>query len=367
MLPRLCPIAFALALLGCGSEHAGAASSSPPASAAASTPAPIASASSAPRCAEGSFRCEGDKLLRCTAQGGDEPVKTCFDIERCDAQKGSCEPACPEHEVYIPATGPAGFTMGKGMASFGFGSRASHNAGTGRADTPHKVILTRPFCMDENEVTARKYEVCVNEKGCKIPKISDPWLTYQRKLDMPENMIDWPRSKYYCEQYGQSLPTEAQWEWAATGGDGRSWPWGNEEPTCEHADFTMGNLVSPGGDSGCHGGGPSNVGTHLKGDRVWPTGHIHDLGGNVWEWCLDSYIPYPATEETDPLPLQPNTPNHVVRGGGWNRSNRGIMSAFRGAAISTYTVPGLGFRCVRNPKGAAPAGQNAKGEDAGAP
>ena len=41
---------------------------------------------------------------------------------------------------------------------------------------------------------------------------------------------------------------------------------------------------------------------------------------------------------------------HVVRGGGWNRSHRGIMAWFRGAAIYTYKVPGLGFRCVRNPK-----------------
>lgn len=357
MLARLFPLPLASALLGCGNDHSPSAAL-PASSSAAPAPSPSGSATvpkeAAKTAPERAFRCEGQTLLR-AGPGGEEKVKACWDIERCDADKGSCEPACPEHEVYVPETGPKGFVMGTGKASFGFGSRASKNAGSGRADTPHKVILTRPFCMDENEVTARAYEACVNDKGCKLPKISDPWLTYQRKPDMPENMIDWHRSKYYCEQFGKSLPTEAQWEWAATGGDGRKWPWGDEEPTCEHADFTMGSLVSPGGDSGCHGGGPSNVGTHPKGDRVWPTGHIHDLAGNVWEWCLDSYIPYPDKEETDPLPDQPMTPNRVLRGGGWNRSNRGIMSSFRGAAISTYTVPGLGFRCVRNPKGEATA------------
>ena len=104
-----------------------------------------------------------------------------------------------------------------------------------------------------------------------------------------------------------------------------------------------------GGDAGCHGGGPSPVGTHTKGDRVLPTGHIHDLAGNVWEWTLDSYARFATEAQTDPVHLGDGDLTHVVRGGGWNRSHRGIMSWFRGAAIHTYKVPGLGFRCVRNP------------------
>src|SRR5262249_14013154 len=151
----------------------------------------------------------------------------------------------------------------------------------------------------------------------------------------------------YCEHIGKSLPTEAQWEWAATGGDGRTWPWGDEPPTCEHADFTAGILVSPGGDMGCHGGGTSRVGSHPAGDKTWPGGAIHDLAGNVWEWCLDAYLPYPTQSETDPV-RRGTTGNRVIRGGGWNRSARGLVSSFRGAAIVTYQVPALGFRCVRN-------------------
>jgi formylglycine-generating enzyme required for sulfatase activity len=348
--------ALAVALFDCGSKHAhelrGAVhwteqEPAPPASRSpSSASAPLANAPCG-GVPEGSYRCDGNKLLRCGASGA-ELVRSCFAIERCSSEQGSCEPACPEGEVYIPETGSSGFIMGKGISRFGFGSRASRNPGIGPADTPHKVVLTRPFCMDVTEVTAAAYEGCVKERGCKPPKISDPWLTYQRKPKQPENMIDFPRSKYFCEQYGKSLPTEAQWEWAATGGDGRSWPWGNEPPTCERADFTAGELISPGGDSGCHGGGPSPVGTHPEGDRIWPSGRIHDLAGNVWEWCLDSYVPYSEKDEIDPLYLDPNNGSHIVRGGGWNRSARGIMAAFRGAAIPTYTVPGLGFRCVRN-------------------
>ena len=280
--------------------------------------------------------------------GTDGCSPPCFDIERCEA--GQCVPACPAGEVYVPATGPKGFTMGRGLATFAFGNRASKNKGSGSADTPHKVVLTKPFCMDATEVTAGAMKACVEKLGCKPPSPLDRWATYPKKPDYPANMVDWSKAKLYCEKVGKSLPTEAQWEWAATGGDGRKWPWGDEEPTCERADFTQQSLITPGGDSGCHGGGPSPVGAHPAGDRVLPTGRISDLAGNVWEWVLDTYEPFPPTPETDPNHQARGIGNRVIRGGGWNRSGRGILAAFRGGAVVTYQVPGLGFRCVRNPR-----------------
>jgi formylglycine-generating enzyme required for sulfatase activity len=259
-------------------------------------------------------------------------------------------PACPGDEVYIPRTPAEGFTLGRGKIPYGFGKRGGTPA-NGIADAPHKVVLTRPFCMDANELTVRAMVKCVKEQGCREPSVSDRWATYPHKLDYPVNMVEWDIAKDYCEKQGQSLPSEAQWEWAAAGGDGRDWPWGNETPTCEHADFTAANLPSPGGDAGCHGGGPSAVATHPKGDRIWPGGKIHDLAGNVWEWTLDSYARYTTEPQVDPVHGAGNLDQtHMVRGGGWNRSHRGIMTWFRGAAIHTYKVPGLGFRCVRNPK-----------------
>jgi formylglycine-generating enzyme required for sulfatase activity len=272
----------------------------------------------------------------------------CASIERCDEATGQCAPSCPAGEVYIPATGPGGYLMGKGFTMHAKGK----DVGKGHlanSDQPHKVVLTRPFCMDETEVTVAAYRACVDAGTCAPPKIYEVRANYPKKADHPVNEVAWPKAKTYCEARGQELPTEAQWEWAATGGDGRKWPWGDDFPvSCEFADFTIGPLISPGGDSGCHGGGTSPVKAHPRGDKTWPAGVLSDMAGNVWEWCLDTYAPYAEGDATDPLVSGPHTVVHVVRGGGWNRSARGIQAAFRGAAIYTYEVGGLGFRCVRN-------------------
>ena len=218
-----------------------------------------------------------------------------------------------------------------------------------RTDTPHRVVLTKPFCLDATEVPVRAYAQCVAADRCKAPPPYGRFTTYPTQPDYPVNKVDWTNAKAYCEFRGKTLPSEAQWEWAATGGDGRRWPWGNEPPDCTRADYTAAVLPSPSGDAGCHGGGPSPVGSHPAGDKLWPSGAIHDLAGNVWEWCLDNYLPYGTAPETDPVHLISEVGAHVVRGGGWNRSARGILSAYRGGAIFSYHVPGLGFRCALGP------------------
>jgi formylglycine-generating enzyme required for sulfatase activity len=257
----------------------------------------------------------------------------CLSIEKCHA--GKCVPSCPKGEVYVPATGPDGFTLGA------------------KTDGAHEVVLSKPFCMDATEVTVKAYKECVDAEKCEPARIWGMWINYPKLPDHPVNKVHWHHGKTYCEWREQSLPTEAQWEWAATGGDGRKWAWGNETPTCEHADFTSGHLRGPSSDDGCHGGGTSPVGSLPKGDKEWPDGKIHDLSGNVWEWVLDNYRPWRklrVEDEIDPLFLVSENNAHVVRGGGWNRSGVGIQTNFRGSAVADYQVPGLGFRCVRNPK-----------------
>lgn len=312
--------------------------------AAASAPVP-ATPPGDPACVgkgEGEGFCDGATVRVCGA-GRVQTIAACGSLERCDAGEKRCVSACPAGEVYIPATGAEGFTMGRGKH--------------GQRDTPHQVVLTRPFCMDETEVTSGAYGSCVESGTCAEPYKWDTWASWPRYPNQPVNMVNWHKAKTYCESVGKSLPTEAQWEWAATGGDGRLWPWGNEPPTCANglADFTPGGAPksSPGGDVGCHGGGPSDVKAHPKGAKDWPAGKLYDLGGNVWEWTLDLALPFSSEKQVDPVvtevPGKPYTDVHTIRGGGWNRSDLGITTWFRGEATGRYQVPGLGFRCVRNP------------------
>jgi formylglycine-generating enzyme required for sulfatase activity len=353
-------LALSALLAGAGCPASGVAetqrttSAAEPSAAVASAPSPDTSTTGP--CAgmrAGARVCQGPSLLRCDdLSGAVTLLQTCLDIERCDVGRGECVPDCPPGEVYVPRTGPEGFTMGRGKELFGFGSRASGNPGKGVADTPHKVVLTRPFCIDAIEVTIGAYAKCAAELGCKPPNMWSRWSVYPHKTEIPVQLVHWRQAKYYCEAGGKSLPTEAQWEWAASGGSDHVYPWGDAPPTCAEADFTPGELTAPVCDCGCGGGGASPVGTHPKGDKVWPAGRIHDLAGNVWEWCLDNYVPYGADPETDPLHVTREDATHVVRGGGWNRSAAALTTSFRGAAVVDYQRPALGFRCVRNARGA---------------
>lgn len=143
----------------------------------------------------------------------------CTTLERCvkDDKGGSrCEPACPEGTVFIPPTGPKGFEMGRGAP--------------GSDDQKHTVVLSKPFCMDATEVTVAAYRECVEAGKCTVPQLRDINANYRSEYDRknhPVNMVNYKQAKAYCEAQGQSLPTEAQWEYAASHGEGRVYPWGN--------------------------------------------------------------------------------------------------------------------------------------------
>jgi formylglycine-generating enzyme required for sulfatase activity len=215
--------------------------------------------------------------------------------------------------------------------------------------------------MDEAEVTVRAYRACVESGKCTLPQLLDANSNYRPEFkhdEHPLNMVNFAQATTYCAARGQALPTEAQFEWASGHGDGRRYPWGNETPSCEsgHADFTPGGTpkTDPAGNYGCHGGNTSKVKTHPKGKSSWPSGDIHDLGGNVWEWTADCFVHYPSERQVDPSPQ--NNPKlggdcyvRALRGGGWNRSKEAMKPWWRAGSKRTYRVSGLGFRCVRNP------------------
>ena len=123
----------------------------------------------------------------------------------------------------------------------------------------------------------------------------------------------------YAEWLGGSLPTEAQREFAARGTEGRKYPWGDEEPTPE--------LVNFGGNVG----DTTSVKSYPKGTT--PEG-VHDLAGNVWEWCRDRYGMYPFGEQADPVGSE-NGSNRVLRGGSFDSDPDELRSAYRSGSLPT--------------------------------
>jgi formylglycine-generating enzyme required for sulfatase activity len=206
------------------------------------------------------------------------------------------------------------------------------------ADTderPVREVSLAAYWIDKYEVSNGQYQKCVNAGKCTKPSYTDSstrssYYGNAKYDNYPVVYVDWHQAKAYCEWAGGSLPTEAQWEKAARGKNGRKYPWGDESPNS--------NLVNYGEIKG----DTTAVGSYPRG--VSPYGAM-DMAGNVWEWVLDWYGPYDAAETNNPE--GPGTGDYrVLRGGSWHFSNWGIRSAFRRYYSPTSTDYSIGFRCV---------------------
>jgi len=165
--------------------------------------------------------------------------------------------------------------------------------------------------------------------------------------DLPMNCVTWYEAFAFCAWDGGFLPTEAEWNFATTGGsEQRAYPWsspaGSTTIDCSYANYDS--------DSGTYcanegAGGTTLVGsTSPKGDGKW--GHA-DLGGNVFEWNLDWYAPaYTTADCIDCADLTP-TDKRAARGGGYYLTSDYLRTGNRYFDTPSTRFPGLGLRCVR--------------------
>jgi formylglycine-generating enzyme required for sulfatase activity len=180
------------------------------------------------------------------------------------------------------------------------------------------------LCMDITEVTAEAYATCVRVGQCTSEGLScGPASTFGAagKGEHPINCVDWSQASTYCQAQGKRLPSEEEWEWAARGGAmGKTYPWGNVEPTSQVCWSGYG-LIS----STCP------AGSFLAGAS--PQG-IFDLSGNVWEWTSSK--------------KDEGSSERVARGGAWSSSASSYLRASERYWTSPlYRFIYIGFRCVK--------------------
>jgi formylglycine-generating enzyme required for sulfatase activity len=226
------------------------------------------------------------------------------------------------------------------------------------------------FCIDTTEVTVDAYRVCSDKGDCKRAGSTNEWeglsATDARALDPlctardpdkrrghPVNCVTWDMANRYCQANGKRLPSEAEWEYAARGSDGRRFPWGDDAPNpallnaCGKECAELGKqahipleALYPGDD-----GWPTTapVGSFPRGKSCFG---VEDLAGNVWEWTSDWYAPYSANAQVDPR--GPNTGRHkIVRGGAWNASGAlSLRPTTRHRDPPDKRSFGIGFRCA---------------------
>jgi formylglycine-generating enzyme required for sulfatase activity len=192
---------------------------------------------------------------------------------------------------------------------------------------PAQEVPVGPLAVDRFEVTNAQYQRFVEETGHAAPTGWTGARFANGRAMHPVTQVTWEDAVAYAAWLGKRLPSEAEWEYAARGPEGRLYPWG-DEPDAQRANV-LGNL-GPG-----EGGDTMVVGSHPQ--DATPLG-ILDLAGNVREWTADRYALYH-------VPLNPPSEGNriAVRGASWNTYHDTATS--RG--WEEGAAPDLGFRCVK--------------------
>jgi formylglycine-generating enzyme required for sulfatase activity len=227
--------------------------------------------------------------------------------------------------VYVPA---GSFLMGAG----------EDDSNALRDEHPEHFVTLDSFWIDRTEVTNSQYADCVDRGVCRIPYSGtsfsrNPYYENPEYADFPVVFVSWNDAGAYCGWAERRLPTEAEWEYAARGQDGRIYPWG-DELACDFANYrdclgdTENVMILPLGAS--------------------PFGALN-MAGNVWEWVSDWY--YFAYYDLSP-PKNPPGPvsgaYRVIRGGSFYDDPVYMRTSSRYWLYPDQSRFSVGFRCVVN-------------------
>jgi formylglycine-generating enzyme required for sulfatase activity/tRNA A-37 threonylcarbamoyl transferase component Bud32 len=202
---------------------------------------------------------------------------------------------------------------------------------------PERTVTLDAFWIDQTEVTNAMYRQCVEAGACRAPRRTSSgtrpdYFGNVAFSNYPVIYVSWDDARTYCNWAGRRLPTEAEWEKAASGANGRLYPWGAPAPDGTRANFNQ--LV----------GDTTPVGSYPQGAS--PYG-VLDLGGNVWEWVNDWYSEtyYQTAPLTNPAGPGSGT-ERGLRGGAFSREARYVRTANRYRNPPDGQYLDVGFRCA---------------------
>lgn len=209
-------------------------------------------------------------------------------------------------------------------------------------ERPQRTIYLDVFAIDRYEVTNHQYQQFVAATGHRKPGLPSRYAKSGAKvrgINQPIVYVSWEDADGYCRWKGKRLPTEAEWEKAMRGTDGRLWPWGDvEQPGgANWARVQDGHEAS------------ARVGT-FQSDKS-PYG-VMDGAGNVMEWVADWYDETYYKRSPDQNPPSPEYGTYrVLRGGGYTTAGGDVRITSRSKMMQDFRDETIGFRCANSPVG----------------
>ena len=202
-------------------------------------------------------------------------------------------------------------------------------------EKPQHSVFLDAYWIDQTEVTNKQYRPCIEAGVCQPPPFTTMYNSYLNDSefdDYPVVFVSWDDAQAYCSWVGRRLPTEAEWEKAARGTDGRIYPWGDDAPNDDlltfNGKFDLPQMVKS------HPGGVSPYG-------------VYDMAGNVWEPVSDWFDHEYYSKSPSTNPTGPDSGNrHAVRGGGHRNGDQYVRSAYRLRPYSNEAFNDGGVRCA---------------------
>jgi formylglycine-generating enzyme required for sulfatase activity/DNA-binding CsgD family transcriptional regulator len=233
---------------------------------------------------------------------------------------------------------------------FEMGSSRAEDPQASEEELPQHIVYLHDYWIDKTEVSNAQYAMCVADSGaCTKPannysETRGSYYDNSQYADYPVIFVSWSQAAAYCEWAGRRLPTEAEWEKAARGPDGRIYPWGSS------FDGTLANYC----DVNCQTdwkdsrfddgyGDTSPVGKYPDGASNYG---VLDMAGNVYEWVTNWFEPYSQNRQ-----INPKGPvwglEKIIRGGSWGDDPAHIRSSIRSRINADNWLDFIGFRCAR--------------------